>query len=83
MKKSFLKVGFMLALAMITTVSLSSCSSDADADGAGMDDDIGSLAAGGEVGSGDESDLGENTTFPTPKRIHFLDRIFLHFEALT
>lgn len=35
MKKSFLKVGFMLALAMITTISLSSCSSEADADGEG------------------------------------------------
>jgi len=35
MKKSFIKVGFMLGLALVTTVSLNSCSSDEEAEGEG------------------------------------------------
>ncbi|PWL33155.1 MAG: hypothetical protein DCO96_02040 [Fluviicola sp. XM-24bin1] len=33
MKKSFIKVGFVLGLALVTSVSLTSCSSEADAEG--------------------------------------------------
>ncbi len=37
MKKSFIKVGFMLGLALVTTVSLNSCSSEEDAEGEGTE----------------------------------------------
>lgn len=37
MKKSFIKVGFMLGLALVTTVSLNSCSSEEDAAGDGTE----------------------------------------------
>ncbi len=37
MKKSFIKVGFMLGLALVTTVSLNSCSSEEDAEGDGTE----------------------------------------------
>ena len=37
MKKSFIKVGFMLGLALVTTVSLNSCSSEEDANGDGTE----------------------------------------------